>query len=285
MLPARTALKLAPILAFSALLWGEPPRIQEGPRATPMPVQPMGAGGMGMGTMEGPVRPTPMPVGPVGRFGAGGMDRGSRNTPLPTGGRRIVYYPGTRTVVPPPIWERRAIMPDAAYWQHRDIMAEIQWMARSGFIPVTPVGTGVSSLSDFAQFPAGWRAYGIAVPAGGRIQVSLHHDKLGWFRLLAVNKWGQPGPGMLHAANAYQPVMVTLTNPGKKAEAMYVIVDDPGWWSDQRDPYTLSIRRSWDPLHTDLSQVKMVAGLWGAQPSVSAQFQGPSLTGPAVYPY
>jgi hypothetical protein len=164
-------------------------------------------------------------------------------------------------------------------------MGEIQWMARSGFIPVTPIGAGVSQLSDFAQFPAGWRAYGIAVPPGGRIQVAINHPNLGWFRLMATNKWGQPGPGMLHASVAYRPVAMTLTNPGKQAEAIYVIVDDPGWMSSHNDPYTLTIRRDWDPLKVDLAQVPVVAGLWGAQPSVSAEFSGPSVTGPAVYPY
>ncbi|HEX9080899.1 MAG TPA: hypothetical protein VF768_01410 [Holophagaceae bacterium] len=164
------------------------------------------------------------------------------------------------------------------------MFAEIQKLARSGFIPVTPIGLGVYQLSDFAQWPAGWRAYGMAVPAGGRVQFELAHEKLGWFRLMLVDKWGQPGPGMLQASVAYRPVMVTYTNPGKDAKSVYVIVDDPGWWSNQGDPYTLTIRRDWDPLKVDLGSVKVAAGIWGAQPSVSAQFSGPGLTGPAVYP-
>jgi hypothetical protein len=182
-------------------------------------------------------------------------------------------------------WQRCTVLPDQRFWEQRDILAEIRRLARTGSIPVTPVGDSVSRISDYAQFPAGWRAYGIAVPPGGRIQVELHHPKLAWFRLLAVDKWGRPGPGMLQASIAYRPILVTLTNPGKEATAMYVIVDDPGWWSDQADPYTLTIRRDWDPLKVDLSQVPMVSGLWGASPSVSAEFHGPSLTGPAVYPY
>jgi hypothetical protein len=44
------------------------------------------------------------------------------------------------------------------------------------------------------------------------------------------------------------------------------------------------VRRDWDPASVDLAQVKMVAGLWGATPSVSAEFRGRSLTGPAVFP-
>jgi hypothetical protein len=196
---------------------------------------------------------------------------------------RIALYPGTRVVVPP-AWDRCTTVPSQRYWRERDLMAEIQWLSRTGFIPVTPLGDTVEALSDYTQAPAGWRAYGVSVPAGGTVQVEVQHPKLGWFRLMLMNKWGVPGAGMLQASTAYRPVMVTYRNPGKEATAVYVIVDDPAWWSDAKDPYTLLIRRSWDPTQTDLSQVKMVMGLWGASPSVSAQFRGPSLTGPAVYP-
>jgi len=89
---------------------------------------------------------------------------------------------------------------------------------------------------------------------------------------------------MLRAAIAHQPVLVTYKNPGTEATAVYVIVDDPAWWSDAANPYTLVVRRDWDPTKTDLSQVKMAAGLWGASPSGRCEFPGPSLTGPAVYP-
>jgi hypothetical protein len=197
---------------------------------------------------------------------------------------KLYVYAGTRTLVPPGR-VRCATLPDAGYWGHRDIMAEIQWMSRSGFIPVSPIGNQVDVLSDYSEQPAGWRAYGISVPAGGTVQVEVQHTKLGWFRLMLVDKWGKPGPGMLQAAIAHQPVLVTYRNPEKEATAIYVIVDDPAWWSNAKDPYSLVVRRDWDPARTDLSQVKMVAGLWGATPSVSAQFRGPSLTGPAVFPH
>jgi hypothetical protein len=194
------------------------------------------------------------------------------------------FYPGTRIIIPP-AWDRCTVRPSLGFWQHRDLMAEFQWLSRRGFIPVTPLGDSVEAISDFVQKPAGWRAYGISVPAGGTMQVEVKHDKLGWFRLMLVNQWGQPGAGMLEAAIACQPVLVTYKNPGKDALAVYVIVDDPAWWSDAKDPYTLQVRRDWDPARTDLSKVKMVAGLWGASPSVSAEFAGPSMTGPAVFPH
>jgi hypothetical protein len=195
----------------------------------------------------------------------------------------LALYPGTRTVVPP-AWDRCTVFPTAFYWQRRDIVGEIQWISRRGFLPVTAIGPNVDEISDYVLYPAGWRAYGVSVPAGGTAQFEVNHAKLGWFRLMLVDKWGQPGPGMLQAAIAHQPVLLTYKNPGKEATAVYIIVDDPAWWSDARSPYTLTVRRDWDPAAVDLSQVKMVAGLWGASPSVSAEFRGPSLSGPAVFP-
>ena len=197
---------------------------------------------------------------------------------------RVYLYSGTRTVVPPG-WGRCRTMPNPAFWGQRDIMGEIQWLSRTGYIPVSPIGDSVDVLSDYVQVPAGWRAYGVSVPVDGTVQVEVQHANLGWFRLMLVDKWGVPAAGMLSASVAVQPVLVTYKNPTKEATAVYVIVDDPAWWSDSKNPYTLLIHRSWDPAGTDLSRVKMVAGLWGATPSVSAEFRGPSRSGPAVFPH
>lgn len=196
----------------------------------------------------------------------------------------VTTYPGTNVVVPP-AWGRCTVQPTTRYWRQRDIMAEIQTLSRRGFIPVTGLGDGVDVLTDFVQTPAGWRAYGVAVPAGGTVQFEVQHPSLAWFRLMLMDRNGRPGKGMLQAAIAHQPVLVTYKNTDKVASAVYVLVDDPAWWSDAKNPYTLAIRRDWDPAKADVSQVKLVAGIWGASPSVSAQFAGPSLTGPAVYPH
>jgi hypothetical protein len=124
----------------------------------------------------------------------------------------VNLYPGTRVVVPP-AFIRCSVMPTMGYWGNRDIMAEIQWLSRSGYVPVSPIGDGVDALSDYTMQPAGWRAYGISVPVGGTVQVEVVHSKVGWFRLMLVDKWGTPGAGMLQAAIAHQPVMVTFKNP------------------------------------------------------------------------
>jgi len=272
--PPHRSLTTLASLALASALWGMPP--QEGRTPHPAPQMPA----------ESSVQGGPAPQGPVpsSRLEPGsGPTRHSMGVVHPRVSR-VYIYRNSRTVVPPG-WPRCAALPTPAYWGQRDIMGEIQWLSRTGFIPVSPIGDSVEALSDYAQFPAGWRAYGISVPAGGTVQVEVQHEQLGWFRLLLVDKWGVPGPGMLQAALAHQPVLVTYKNPAKEAQAVYVIVDDPGWWSDAKNPYALLIRRDWDPARTDLSQVKMVAGLWGTTPSVSAEFRGPSQSGPAVFPH
>ncbi len=262
--------------ALVATLWGTPPQESRVSNA-----QSTGSGDRGIqAAIPQATAVSPSAISPRHQIGPAQRSMGF----IPARVNHIYIYPGYRTVVPPG-FPRCTTLPDMGYWGQRDIMAEIQWLSRSGYIPVTPIGDAVEVLSDYSQWPAGWRAYGLSVPVGGTVQVEVQHTNLGWFRLMLVDKWGVPGPGMLQAAYAHQPVMVTYKNPTKEATAIYVIVDDPGWWSDAKDPYTLLIRRNWDPARTDLSQVKMVSGLWGATPSVSAQFRGPSLTGPAVYPH
>ena len=275
-------------IAFSGLLLvsticGASPQEDRGRRATPQPQRPMGERAAPEVSRSGPPGP-----GLSDRFDRGQVVRNREMAPRPPAlappVSRVSFYPGTQVVVPL-AWNRCTTFPTGMYWRQRDLMAEIQWLSRRGFIPVTALGDSVDALTDYVQMPAGWRAYGAAVPVGGTIQFEVQHPKLGWFRLMLVDKWGRPGPGMMQAAIAPQPILVTYKNPGKEATAVYVIVDDPAWWSDAKDPYTLVVRRDWDPLRTDLSMVKMVTGLWGSSPSVSAEFRGPSLTGPAVFPH
>lgn len=279
--PQSRATSVFAALALASGVCGASPQEGRTPRPRPETVREMPSPAPSSGPSYSP-KPSLASTG--GIEGRVARPRPSAMTELP-GGRvnRVSLYPGTRVVIPP-AWERCRVMPDGHYWRQRDLMAEIQGLSRRGFVPVTDVGDSVEALTDYVLMPAGWRAYGISVPVGGTVQVEVQHPSLAWFRLMLVDKWGRPGPGMLQAAIAHQPVLVTYKNPGKEALAVYIVVDDPAWWSDAKNPYTLMIRRDWDPLKTDLSMVKKVAGLWGASPSVSAEFRGPSLTGPAVYP-
>jgi len=280
--PSVLSLALAGGLVGGSALCGAMPQESKVQRPTPMPQAPAPTPRIRDNAASLPA-PTPRaPRNTEDQTQWRGSGHPGTRTPRPTD--RIRHYPGTRIIIPP-AWERCRTLPGWTYWRDRDLMGEIKFLARSGFIPISPIGDAVDVLTDYSQQPAGWRAYGLAVPAGGTVQLEVQHAKLAWFRLMLVDKWGTPGPGMMQAAIAHQPVLVTYKNPNKEATAIYIIVDDPAWWSDAKDPYTLFVRRDWNPATTDLSKVKMVAGLWGASPSVSAEFRGPSLTGPAVYPH
>lgn len=282
------ALALSLLTCALAIAQRSPGPAPSGPRGG----GPVGGGGIVDRPIGGGMDRSSMPDASTSfRPHPGPADRGTHLPPRPGGHKieKIGYFKSTRLshrpILYPPAFPRCTVIPDVAYWGRRDLMAEIQWLSRAGFLPVTPVDAKAETVVDHTWAPSGWKAYGFAVPPGGRLQVEVQHTKLGWFRLMAVDRWGKPGPGMLQAAIAHQPIMVTVSNPGKKADAVYIIVDDPAWWSSKEDPYTLVIRRDWDPAAVDLSSVTMVAGLWGASPSVSAEFRGPSLTGPAVFPH
>ena len=203
--------------------------------------------------------------------------------PRPNGAPKVTkieYYTSKsdtkRRVVIPPALPRCTEEPSTRFWGRRDLMEEIKWLSRVGFLPVTAVDAMAGTVVDHCLIPSGWKAYGFAIPSGGKLQVELQHAKLGWFRLVAIDKWGQHFPGMVKANLSHQPVVLTISNPKKEAEAVYVIVDDPAWWSTKDNPYTLVVRRDWDPAVIDLNAVKMVAGLWGGAPTsfvASAQYR------------
>ena len=193
------------------------------------------------------------------------MERPSMRQDNPTASRPSVGSTQRSTVsriVEPRPMARCTAAPNPEYWQHRDIMAEIQWMARRGSVTVQPVAEEIKALEGVAWFPAGWAAYGFCVPAGDSLKVSLEHPNRGWFRLLMVNKWGQMEQGMLqNALHTYEPV-VTYTNPSKETRAVYVIVDDPGWMSSKETPFNLSITRSWEPGQKKVDDAVVVTGIW-----------------------
>jgi hypothetical protein len=135
-------------------------------------------------------------------------------------------------------------------------------MARRGNIPVIPMGEGVATFQGNSMLPAGWIAYGFRVPAGENLKVSLDHPNRGWFRLMMVNHWGALEEGMLqNVVHTYEPV-VTYKNPTKNDRAVYVIVDDPGWMSTAKYPFTMTVTRSWDPTQKKVDNTPIVTGIW-----------------------
>lgn len=147
-------------------------------------------------------------------------------------------------------------------------MAEIQAMARRGFIAIHPVEGGTDEFSGVCDYPAGWIAYGFRVPAGEKIHIRLRHPNEGWFRLVMVNKWGGLDQGMLQNLIPTGNPEVTFTNPTRETRNVHVIVDDPGWMSSKANPFTLKITRSWDPGKHPMDGTPIVTGIWAEKSKV-----------------
>lgn len=218
----------------------------------------------------------------------GGPDR-SRLTPRPTsnpsfgsvpsriaepGGGSMQVRPldafATRhnQIVHPRATPRCTVLPTDQTWRHRDLMAEIQAVARQGVIPVLPVPGDVDLLNDSTAIPSGWKAYGFTVPGNGELEVRLEHPNLGWFRLAMVNKWGQLQEGMLQNLIPKGFPVVTFKNPKREAQQVFIIADDPGWMSSKALPYKLVIKRNWDGKKEAPNTMPQVLGVWARQGSV-----------------
>ncbi len=247
----------------------------EGSRFTPMPVQDgargrssLGDGGRGHSSGGGATGHTSL------------NDRSSINNGLNSsthgflGGSRTPDWGGKNHY-----WHPCYVFPSAFYWQQRDIFAEIQFLSREGFVACTRVADDAVEVSDYADFPQGWKGYAFVVPPGGKLHVSLNHVNQGWFRMVMVNKWGDLEKGMLQNLIPTGNPEVTYINPKAEAQAVYVIADDPGWMSSKAYPYQLTVERSWDPATVDLKGVKVASGVWGNHVDSSAQFRRPTWVG------
>jgi hypothetical protein len=154
------------------------------------------------------------------------------------------------------------------------------YISRRGYIPVTAIPPDTCEIIDYAELPAGWRGYGIVVPPGESVTFNLEHPNRPWFRLIICDKWGQAVPGGLSSLLPQFEPRLTYTNPGAEAEVIYLLVDDPGWMSNEDIPYTLELERSWEPDLIPTDQNLIVSGIWGIEKSVNARFGGPRMVMP-----
>lgn len=177
-----------------------------------------------------------------------------------------------------PRWEK--------FWRKRDLLDLIQAQSRRGLIPVVATDPEATEIVDWTWWPAGWRAYSFLVAPEGELHVRLHHPKEGWFRLQMMNKWGSLEAGMLRNLIPTGNPEVFYKNPRKEWRMVYVLVDDPAWWSDKSSPYTLKITRSWDPRQRPAKDLPQVVGIWAAAPREALEQIRPkdSFAAPPVEP-
>lgn len=216
-----------------------------------------------------PDRPMPRATTPEGTY------QSFRTMESGSGGGNLVRFSDTFAtrrshVVEPRPTERCIVMPTENVWRHRDLMKEIQAIARHGLISVIPVGGDVDSLKDVTAIPSGWKAYGFTVPGNGELEVRLEHPNLGWFRLAMVNKWGTLQEGMLQNLMPKGTPVVSFKNPKRQPQQVFIIADDPGWMSSKQLPYTLVIKRNWDGKKDGPNPMPQVVGIWARKDAAPA---------------
>ena len=135
--PQHRSMAVLANFALVATLWGAPPQEGRGPN-----FQSAGSGDRVIQATPALLAQTPS-AQPNQRSGPSQRSMGF----VPARLNRVYIYAGTGTVVPPG-WARCMSMPNLNYWEQRDITKEIQWLARTGFIPVSPIGDTVDVLSD-----------------------------------------------------------------------------------------------------------------------------------------
>lgn len=164
-----------------------------------------------------------------------------------------------------PAFPRCTVLPTAAYWHDReyDIMAAIQRQARQGFIPATPFPVDKDSVTASTMVASGFRVYGFVVPPSGQVLLKLDFHKPGWVRVYWVNQWGEYRPGMMIKPGEPEALYI---NQGKTTVAVYAIVDDPGQWATETDPFTLTAKRNFDAAHLDTQGVTINQGIWNIAP-------------------
>lgn len=194
-------------------------------------------------------------------------DRVRPSLPQPPPGRPPVLRPTFRRLAPTasvaylPAFSRCTILPTMAYWHRReyDLMAAIQREARRGFIPVTPFPVDQDTVTGSTMVASGFRVYGFVVPPGGQVLLKLDFHKPAWVRISWVNEWCEYTPGMMIKPGEPEALYI---NQNKKTVAVYAIVDDPGQWATETDPFTLTVKRNFDAAHLDPQGVSVHQGIW-----------------------
>jgi hypothetical protein len=197
----------------------------------------------------------------------------------PTASDTAPIRPATSAIIAPPGNDRWINPPNQKNWERRDLMAVIQAMARRGFIAVHPMGEDVNEFTGVSDFPAGWISYGFRVPPGEKLHVRLNHPNEGWFRLAMTGKWGNIEKGMLQNLIPTGNPEVSYTNFTKESRSVYVIVDDPGWWSTKKDPFHIKVDRSWDPTKLKVDAF-IVTGIWAQKKAESKPESAVKATSP-----
>lgn len=95
-------------------------------------------------------------------------------------------------------------------------------------------------VKDAVPDAAGWKAYRLDVPAKASIHVRLRGLHEAWFKLRAVNRWGNLEEGMLQNKILTGNPEASYKNPTTETKTIFIVVDTTEL-NTQGEAYTLEV--------------------------------------------
>jgi len=125
-----------------------------------------------------------------------------------------------------------------------------------GPIKVAVVPDSLVNLKDWTGSSIGLKAYGVAVPPGGKIKVTLSQPPNNGYYNVGV--WVVDNVGFIpdRCATGQGDPQDCFNNPGKKTVVCYFIVNDQELYGRENQPYTMVFEKSWEPGSVDTSKIK-----------------------------
>jgi len=105
------------------------------------------------------------------------------------------------------------------------IQMALRRSARKGNIPAIGLPEGPLELQDALSDLPGWKAYRIDVPAKATVKVRLKGAHEAWFRVRAMNRWGELEQGMLQNRIPTGNPEASYINPKPERNAVFFVVE------------------------------------------------------------
>lgn len=141
-----------------------------------------------------------------------------------------------QTIPAPPVVEAKSLPqvpgpispkgPDPAGGPGCDpIQMALRRSARKGNIPAVGLPEGPLEVQDALSDLPGWKAYRIDVPAKATVKVRLKGLHEAWFRVRALNRWGELEQGMLQNRIPTGNPEASYINPKPERNTVFFVVE------------------------------------------------------------
>ncbi len=140
------------------------------------------------------------------------------------GSDELPIVDGTKLIrVPGPLVDHRV---DPSRWPGRSNGLDFRRIARqSSAIPAVSAPIEESIIEDKIQDQAGWKAYRFDIPPRSSYEFSIKADRISWFSLRVINKWGQIEVGMLQNIIQRGYPYASYINDTNKTKTIFVVLD------------------------------------------------------------